>query len=123
MITPLIQLALCGLLALVFAATALAAPSFPVAYSPDQRYLVDQDNVPFPITGRTAWFVLSLSAVDYQIFLDDTVARGYNAIELHVINHDPRGNNPPFNGNGDAPFLKRLNGTAWNGKLVVRKRQ
>ena len=36
---------------------------------------------------------------------------------MHVINHDPRGNNPPFNGNGDAPFLKRLNGTAWNGTL------
>jgi len=46
------------------------------------------------------------------VFVDDTVARGYNA-----INHDPRGNNSPFNGNGDIPFLKRLNGTSWNGAL------
>ena len=56
-------------------------------------------------------------AVDYHTFVDDTAARGYNAIEFHVVNHDPRGNRPPFNGNGDPPFLKRLNGTAWNGSL------
>ena len=30
----------------------------------------------------------------------------------------PAGNNPPFNGNGDAPFLKRLDGTTWNGALT-----
>ena len=68
--------------------------------------------------GRTAWFVTSLSVADYHTFVDDTAARGYNAIELHVVNHDPRGNNPPFNGNGDRPFLNRLDGTAWNGSLT-----
>ena len=36
---------------------------------------------------------------------------------MHVVNHDPRGNHPPFNGNGDRPFLNRLNGTTWNGSL------
>jgi hypothetical protein len=79
---------------------------------PDRRYLVDRNGVPFPIMGRTAWFVTSTPVADYRVFVDDTVARGYNA-----INHDPRGNNSPFNGNGDIPFLKRLNGTSWNGAL------
>ena len=43
---------------------------------------------------------------------------GYNSIEMHVLNHDPRGNHPPFNGNGDYPFLKQLDGKDWNGILV-----
>jgi hypothetical protein len=91
--------------------------TFPVQYSSDGRYLVDQNDTPFPIMGRTAWFVVSLSVDDYHTFIDDTAARGFDAIELHVVNHDPRGNNPPFNGNGDLPFLNRLNGTSWNGSL------
>lgn len=94
-----------------------AAPVFPVKYSSDQRYLVDQNNQAFPIMGRTAWFVLSLPTTDYRAFIDDTAARGYNTIELHVLNHDPRGNHPPLNGNGDAPFIKRLDGGDWNGSL------
>src|SRR4029079_13615673 len=81
----------------------------------DSRYLVDQAGKPFPILGRTAWFVVSLTPADYRTFIDDTAARGYTAIEFHVLNHDPRGNNPPFNGAGDLPFLKRLNGSSWGG--------
>jgi hypothetical protein len=105
------------LLALVCGSAAQAAPAFPVKYSTDQRTLVDQNGTPFPILGRTAWFVLSLSVADYRTFVDDTAARGYTTIELHVLNHDPRGNHPPFNGNGEAPFLKRLDATAWDGSL------
>ena len=94
------------------------ATAFPVAISANQRYLQDQNNVPFPILGRTAWFITSLPVADYKTFIDDTVAKGYNAIEFHVVNHDPRGNHPPFNGNGDLPFLKRLNDSDWNGSLT-----
>ena len=90
---------------------------FPLVYSADSRYLVDQTGHPFPIKGRTAWFITSLSVTDYQTFLADCLSRHYNAIEFHVINHDPRGNNPPFNGNGDVPFSKRLDGTSWNGSF------
>ena len=98
-------------------ASAPEIAAFPVQYSSNGRYLVDQNDTPFPIMGRTAWFATSLSVADYHIFIDDTAARGYNAIELHVVNHDPRGHTPPFNGNGDLPFLNRLNGTSWNGSL------
>ena len=66
----------------------------------------------------TAWFVTSLSQADYQTFIDDTVRKGYNSIEFHVVNHDPRGNNPPFGGNAELPFSKRLDTTAWAGSLV-----
>lgn len=100
-----------------FVFTASALPVFPVKYSANKRYLVDQNNVPFPILGRTSWFITSLSAADYQFYIDDTAARGYNAIEFHVVSHDPRGNNAPLNGNGDAPFLKRLDGANWSGSL------
>ncbi len=101
-------------------ATTLAASdvaAFPVQYSADKRYLVDRNGAPFPIMGRTAWFITSASVADYRKFIDDTAARGYDAIELHVLNHDPRGHNPPSNGSGDLPFLNRLDNHAWNGSL------
>jgi len=75
--------------------------------------------VPFPILGRTAWFITSLSVADYKTFIDDTAAKGYNAIEFHVVNHDPRGNQPPFGANGTLlPFAKRLDGGNWSGALT-----
>jgi len=97
--------------------TTLALPAFPLVDSVDHRYLQDQKGVPFPILGRTAWFITSLSDTDYKSFIDDTAAKGYNAIEFHVVNHDPRGKNPPFGGNGALPFTNRLNNLPWDGSL------
>lgn len=90
---------------------------FPVDLSSDRRYLVDQQGEPFPILGRTAWFITALSESSYQTFIDDTVAKGFNAIEFHVVNHSPLGESPPFNGRGELPFLKQLDGNAWSGTL------
>lgn len=92
-------------------------PAFPLAMSDNHRYLVDLNGRPFPILGRTAWFITSLSETDYKRFIDDTVAKGFSAIEFHVINHDLRGHNPPFSGNGALPFIKRLGGSLWDGSL------
>jgi hypothetical protein len=61
------------------------------------------------------WFVSALSVSDYQALLDDTRARGYNAVECCIPDRDPRGHRPPFAGNGAAPFLKRLDGAAYAG--------
>jgi Protein of unknown function (DUF4038)/Putative collagen-binding domain of a collagenase len=113
-----IVLAIACMRAAALAASAPSIAAFPVQYSLNERYLVDQNGVPFPIMGRTAWFITSVSVTDYHTFIDDTAARGYDAIELHVVNHDPRGNNPPFNGNGDLPFLNRLDGATWDGSLI-----
>src|SRR6266850_8253147 len=52
--------------------TTLALPAFPLVDSVDHRYLQDQKGVPFPILGRTAWFITSLSDTDYKSFIDDT---------------------------------------------------
>jgi hypothetical protein len=101
----------------MLSATVAGAVTFPVSRSPNGRYLRDATGAPFPILGRTAWFITSLSQTDYQTFLDDTSTKGHTAIEFHVINHDPRGNNEPFAGNGVLPFLKRLDGTTWSGAL------
>ena len=112
---------LCGLAILILGTSSICsaqAPVFPLKKSTNGRYLVDQNNKPFPILGRTAWFVTSLPVNDYKTFISNTVSHGYNSIEFHVINHDPRGNHPPFNGNGDMPFLKRLDGSDWTGSLV-----
>src|SRR5262245_46641863 len=84
----------------------------------NQRHLVYQNGKPFPILGRTAWFITSLSEPDYRMFIDDTVAKGFNAIEFHVVNHDPDGNNPPFGANGTLlPFRTQLDGSPWAGKI------
>lgn len=90
---------------------------FPLKISSDKRYLVDQNNKPFPILGRTAWFIISQPDSGYKKFLANTIAHEHNSIEMSVITHWPMGNHAPFNGKGDIPFLKRLNGTAWDGKL------
>ena len=47
----------------------------------------------------------------------DTAARGFTAIEFFL--HHFRGNSPaPFDGEGNAPFSKRLDGSPWDGSLV-----
>ncbi|HMG89202.1 MAG TPA: hypothetical protein VK589_04055, partial [Chryseolinea sp.] len=52
--------------------------SFPLKASANSRYLIDQKDKPFPILGRTAWFMISQSVPDYKYFLDNTLAKGYN---------------------------------------------
>jgi hypothetical protein len=91
---------------------------FPVKNSANGRYLVDQNDKPFPILGRTAWCVISQPESDYKSFIENTLAHGYNSIEMSVICHWPQSNYPPHNGRGDIPFHKRLDGSAWNGSLV-----
>jgi hypothetical protein len=104
---------------LLVASLALAAEAvtFPISVSANKRYLQDATGTPFPILGRASWFVISLGVTDYKAYIDDTVAKGYTAIEFIAITHDPRANNPPHDGNGDLPFLKTLGGGTWSGSL------
>ena len=92
--------------------------AFPLKASANSRYLVDQKNKPFPILGRTSWFLISRPVADYQFYIENTLAKGFNSVEMSMITHDPRGSHPPFNGDGDAPFLKQLDGSPWKGSLV-----
>lgn len=106
------------MLLLLATSTAESQVTFPLKISADKRFLVDQKNKPFPILGRTSWFVMSLPPADYRFYIENCVSLGYNAIEMHVLDHDPRGSHPPFNGNGDLPFLRRLDGKPWTGSLT-----
>lgn len=107
---------LCSLSAIFFSC-ASSKVTFPLRVSDDQRYLVDQTNKPFPILGRTAWLIISQPQKGYKHFIKNTVAHGHNAIEFAVITHWPSGNNAPYNGAGELPFLKTLGGSDWDGKL------
>ena len=93
--------------------------AFPVKTSTNGRYLVDQNNKPFPILGRTAWAVISQPVSRYQAFIENTLSHGFNSIEMAVIFHWPDAQFAPHNGRGDIPFMKRLDGSAWNGSLLV----
>lgn len=94
--------------------------AYPLKASADKHYLVDQNNTPYPILGRTAWFIASLTPAQYHHFIENTVAKGHNAIEMYVIQHDPRGNRFPHGGNGELPFLKTLDGSAWAGSITYK---
>jgi hypothetical protein len=98
-----------------------AQVAFPLKISNNKRYLVDDRNKPFPILGRTAWFIMSMPDSGYKYFLDNTLAHGCNAIEFSVITHWAIGNHAPFDDAGEAPFLKRLNGADWDGKLTYNE--
>lgn len=100
----------------VFSVTAQV--KFPLKASENSRYLVDQQNKPFPILGRTSWCIISQSPAGYKAYIANTLSRGFNAIEIAGIFHWKASNHPPFNGAGDFPFLKRLNGSAWDGALA-----
>ena len=106
-----------ALLALSAATSSSDPVDFPLGTSRDHRTLVTRSGKPFPILGRTAWFVLSLSKADQDYFLDDTVRRGFTAVEFHFTNHDKRGNQAPFDGNRNLPFVSRLDGKPWDGAL------
>lgn len=110
---------------LVLLAIALVVPAssvdaqgpFPLRPSANGRFLVDAAGRPFPILGRTAWFMALLSTADVAVFLDDTRARGFNAVELALIGHDRRGRHAPFDDRGAAPFLRRIDSQPWSGGL------
>jgi len=95
--------------------------AFPLKASANRRYLVDQHDVPFPVMGRTAWGLIAVPAADADLFLDDTLAHGFDAIELMIPSGHAETEHPPRNGRGDLPFGKRLDGRAWNGSLEYNR--
>jgi len=90
---------------------------FPVRISADKRYLQDQHGKPFPILGCTAWCIISQTENGQQAFIQHTKSFGYNSIEMSVICHWKMENHAPFNGKGDLPFLKKLDGSDWKDSL------
>src|SRR5579862_828731 len=81
------------------------------------RRILAADGSEFLICGRTAWGLASLSPSLQLAFLDDCVSHGFNAIEIQAPTHLALINNKPFDGSGNAPFLKTLGGSTWSGSL------
>ncbi|MBC8052424.1 MAG: DUF4038 domain-containing protein [Sphingobacteriaceae bacterium] len=78
----------------------LSTTVFPLKFSTNGRYLVDQNNVPFLLNGDTGWFVFDkISTEDYDVYLDNRAAKRFNTVNIMA----------PWNFNvnnfyGEAPF-------------------
>lgn len=59
---------------------------FPLKASADGRYLMDQNNVPFLLTGDSAQALVgALSEADAETFLASRAAAGINAVWFHIL--------------------------------------
>lgn len=90
--------------------------AFPLRVSNNHRFLEDQNGTPFLVHADTAWRALiELSPDETRFYLDDRIARGFNALQVHAVNMEGRGT---LNRNGDAPFhdgdLSRPNAPYWD---------
>lgn len=103
-----------------FAATAIGTPTFPFSNpGGDSKFLRNAQGTPIPIKGRTAFGLFLPTEADSTQFLDDCVSKGYNALEVGLIWHDPRSTRAPFANNSTLlPFTKQLNGSNWTGGLT-----
>jgi uncharacterized protein DUF4038/collagenase-like protein with putative collagen-binding domain len=83
---------------------------FPLRSAPGGRHLEDQRGTPFLVKGETAWLALvNLDAREQEAYLADRGARGFNLIEVMLVNHDytsPPNPVPPANRAGEQPFLR-----------------
>ena len=87
-----------------------APDSFPLRVSPDGRSLLDARGRPFLIKGESAWLLLAnLTEVEQERYLADRAAKGFNLVEIMLLNHDytgPPNPVPPANRRGEQPFLR-----------------
>jgi len=61
-------------------------PAYPLKVSANHRYLVDQNNVPFLITGEVPQPLVGMvSTADAARYLDDRQAHGFNAMWIDVL--------------------------------------
>jgi hypothetical protein len=91
--------------------------SYPVKSGSDSRYLVDQNNKPFLITGDAAWSLfVGIANKDVETYLGNRRQKKFNTVVADLIEHymSP---NVPRNYYGALPFNKDLNGNDWSGML------
>jgi hypothetical protein len=95
-----------------------AAPAYPVKVSARGRYLVDQNNVPYLLTGdSTQNLTTHVSLADADKFFADRQAHGFNSDWVNLITAGPAmsGRNDGSTFDGIRPFTRHLHGgTDWN---------
>ena len=74
------------LLSLVLASQAAAAPVHPLKKSANGRYLVDQNNTPYLITGDSPQaLIVNLSEADALTFLANRSTNGFNTVWINLL--------------------------------------
>ena len=86
--------------------TTVAGPvAFPIKLSADRKYLVDQNNVPFLVTGDAPWSLIAkLNATDAATYLEDRRVRGFNLVIVNLVERQYSATPPSTNAAGNAPF-------------------
>jgi len=88
----------------VFTAVNAQTMVYPLKISNNNRYLVDQNNRPFFLSGEGAFSLfVQLSKEDAEFYLQDRMEKGFNLLIVSLIEHQFC-NNPPSNYYGDVPF-------------------
>jgi hypothetical protein len=101
-----LALALCATAASCLWSNTAFAQRFPLKASPNTRYLVDQDGVPFLYNADTPWFMPYLLSRDEVIqYLDDRKQKGINTIQIMLL---PTPNGPALNRDGQGPFVGQV---------------
>ena len=86
------------------AAPVASGPVYPLKISSSGRYLVDQNNKPFFITGEQGWTLITeLANSDVGVYLSDRSSRGYNAVWLAAADNTYQ-SNEPYDYYGNKPF-------------------
>lgn len=81
--------------ATLFAGVATVVPcahaqAYPLQVSNNQRYLVDQVNVPFFYHADTAWQIFTkLTKAEAEQYLEDRRSKGFNAIKVQILSYAP----------------------------------
>jgi len=79
-------------------------PVYPLKISDNSRYLLDQNDKPFFLSGEAAWSLIAqVSKEDAVYYLDNRQEKGFNVVMVNLIEHEFC-SNPPRNYYGDLPF-------------------
>ena len=91
--------------ATVTAETAAAGSRYPLRTGEGSRFVLDSTGEPFLILGDAAWsLIVELDRAEVDAYLANRSALGFNAVLVELIEHR-FSSNPPFNRDGDGPFL------------------
>lgn len=106
----------CALLfSCVVTGPASAAPVYPLKKSANARYLVDQNDVPYLITGDSPQsLIVNLSEADAEAFLADREALGFNTVWINLLcNTYTFGRADGSTFDGVLPFTNKIPLTTW----------
>src|SRR2546427_11589053 len=63
-----------------------ASPAFPIKVGPTGRYLVDQNNVPFLLSGESPQALIgNLTLAEAELFFANRKAHGFNTVWINLL--------------------------------------